>query len=352
MLNITKAAMIGHLHMLWWWCAAEVDDGVLEQYAYDDIAEGADWEGNPDEFVNVLLTCDPKGGPGFLDPSPLRIHDWREFIGKLLDFRAREAKRLQDYRAGRTPERTPYGTADDTQYGTQCDTCTVGRTYVVDRNRYRNHHRNQDLDLQPSPTNVNDSSSSTPQAASVSDDGDTVEKPVSAPKRRTRSSIADVEKQLTDYERGLWGKFWTHYPRKVDRIAALRAFISVIRTVTGDDAQLALAIRMGESLRAYVKEVAGKEMQYVKHPATWLNKGSWDNGDQPATVQRPDGLTGIDAMKQDAEEVAENARENQRRFEESQRTGEPSGLSPMQEWCEREVQKIRTKQSRSDGCVT
>ena len=54
---------------------------MLENYDYADIADAAEWEGDATEFVTVLITCDPKGGPGYLDVVPLLIHDWHVFIG-------------------------------------------------------------------------------------------------------------------------------------------------------------------------------------------------------------------------------------------------------------------------------
>lgn len=64
--------------------------------------------------------------------------------------------------------------------------------------------------------------------------------------------------------------FWPAYPRKVDKKDALKAFMKA-RSV-------APLVTIMAGLRVYVLEVQGKEAQFVRHAARWLNAESWTNG--------------------------------------------------------------------------
>jgi hypothetical protein len=69
--------------------------------------------------------------------------------------------------------------------------------------------------------------------------------------------------------------FWAVYPRKVGKKEAQRAWAKAIKDGATADELLA-------GVRRYAAERAGQDPTYTKHPATWLNKGCWD--DEP---QRP-----------------------------------------------------------------
>ena len=88
-LDAERATIIGHLHIMWWWCVDYALDGELH-YTNAQIAAGAGWTKNADEFVNALVDA------GFLDrdESGLRVHDWLDFCGTLISKRLeREEKR-------------------------------------------------------------------------------------------------------------------------------------------------------------------------------------------------------------------------------------------------------------------
>jgi hypothetical protein len=70
----------------------------------------------------------------------------------------------------------------------------------------------------------------------------------------------------TDFE-----TMWNHYPRKVGKGAARKAFQRVVRTVTAS-----------EFVNAYFKalerwERDKTELQYIPHLATWLNQERWSD---------------------------------------------------------------------------
>jgi hypothetical protein len=96
-LNISLPTAIGHLQCLWWWVMDYAPNGDLSRYDAADIAEGAEWEGDPETFVSALLECriGPEG-VGFLERTPdgrLLIHDWYQYGGKLVTKRFVDAYR-------------------------------------------------------------------------------------------------------------------------------------------------------------------------------------------------------------------------------------------------------------------
>jgi hypothetical protein len=80
-LDVTLPTMIGHLHLLWYWALDLAPDGDLSKFDDEDIADGADWTGDPEQFVDALAGCGSGGAPGFIDPDR-RLHDWAEYGGK------------------------------------------------------------------------------------------------------------------------------------------------------------------------------------------------------------------------------------------------------------------------------
>lgn len=133
LLGIPKVQVIGHLLCLWWWCQEYAQDGDLSSFDAADIADAAEWEGEPEPFVNALLNCGVKGGAGFLhvdaDTRALLVNDWYQYGGKLFVQRAQSAERMRNYRA-RNANKTD-GYADVTRN----DTVTVTHVTPIDKTR-------------------------------------------------------------------------------------------------------------------------------------------------------------------------------------------------------------------------
>ena len=133
LLSIPKVQVIGHLLCLWWWCQEYAQDGDLSGFDAADIADAAEWEGDPDTFVNALLNCGAKGGAGFLhhdaDTGALLVNDWYQYGGKLFVQREQAAERMRNYRA-RNANKTD-GYADVTRN----DTVTVTHVTPIDKIR-------------------------------------------------------------------------------------------------------------------------------------------------------------------------------------------------------------------------
>lgn len=66
-------------------------------------------------------------------------------------------------------------------------------------------------------------------------------------------------------------RFWESYPR---RIAKKAAMVALERVRKSGEVPFEILI---SAVGVYARSVVGKDMQYVKHPTTWLNQGCWDD---------------------------------------------------------------------------
>jgi hypothetical protein len=85
------------------------------------------------------------------------------------------------------------------------------------------------------------------------------------------------EDQLTTDE--MFARWWSQYPRKVDKGTARKAFKRVLaKKIVKFDELMAGVMR-------YAMERTGEDPQFTKHPTTWLNAESWTN--EPLTRPTP-----------------------------------------------------------------
>jgi hypothetical protein len=93
-LGISIAAAIGHLHLFWWWAMDYADNGDLSNFNPEDLADAAGWDGDAQAFVEAMITCGPGETFGFIDKvdGKLHIHDWEEYIGKVINRRKKNAE--------------------------------------------------------------------------------------------------------------------------------------------------------------------------------------------------------------------------------------------------------------------
>ncbi|GAA1065270.1 helix-turn-helix transcriptional regulator [Streptomyces asiaticus] len=90
----------------------------------------------------------------------------------------------------------------------------------------------------------------------------------------TSKAQADKRQQQKDHHLDAFGAFWTNYPKKKAKEEAKKAWIAAIER--GADPQHIVAAAQG-----YARERAGEDPKYTKHPATWLNKGCYDDEPDP-----------------------------------------------------------------------
>ncbi|MYR73036.1 MULTISPECIES: hypothetical protein [unclassified Streptomyces] len=72
-----------------------------------------------------------------------------------------------------------------------------------------------------------------------------------------------------------FGAFWLSYPKKKAREEAKKAWIAAL--ARGADPK-----RIVDAAQAYARERAQQDPTYTKYPATWLNKGCYDDEPDPA----------------------------------------------------------------------
>lgn len=78
---------------------------------------------------------------------------------------------------------------------------------------------------------------------------------------------ADKPQAPTEFQ-----EWYKQFPNKKDPDGALKAYLTVRKKGTSKEELLAGAIRYAAECQA-----KGTEKKFIKHPATWLNKGSWRN---------------------------------------------------------------------------
>jgi biotin operon repressor len=88
-----------------------------------------------------------------------------------------------------------------------------------------------------------------------------------------KNNLKNNERIYSDSQEIQFELFWKHYPKKVDKGAAIRAFRKAAKTQ-----DLAGVI---EGAKRYAEDPNLPDKQFIKNPATWLNAESWNNGPLP-----------------------------------------------------------------------
>jgi hypothetical protein len=65
-------------------------------------------------------------------------------------------------------------------------------------------------------------------------------------------------------------EFWSLYPRRIAKLNAFKAYLKSLK-LGASHAEIIFGVRQ------YVVVCVGKEERFIKHPATWLNGGCWDD---------------------------------------------------------------------------
>lgn len=89
-----------------------------------------------------------------------------------------------------------------------------------------------------------------------------------------KNNLKNNERIYSDSLEIQFEEFWSYYPKKVDKGAALRAFKRAGKT---NDPVLVI-----EGAKRYAEDPNLPEKQFIKNPATWLNAESWSNPPLPA----------------------------------------------------------------------
>lgn len=90
-LSIKKQDALWHLLSLWLWALDYADNGDLKAFGAAEIAEAAEWRGEPEGFLSALQES------RWMDE--MSLHDWMDYAGRLVEQREANRKRMRDKRA-------------------------------------------------------------------------------------------------------------------------------------------------------------------------------------------------------------------------------------------------------------
>ena len=106
LLGTSVPSVIGHLQLLWWWAMDFAQDGSLDGFDAEEVAQAMLWEGSPDLLWSSLV------GARFVDVDEnggASIHDWADYAGRLIEKRRADAERKRMSRGRPADVTRPYG---------------------------------------------------------------------------------------------------------------------------------------------------------------------------------------------------------------------------------------------------
>ena len=104
---------------------------------------------------------------------------------------------------------------------------------------------------------------------------------------------------LPKYQPDWFDRFWSIYPRKTNRVQAVKAWDKL-------KPDLALCKVMAEAIRSQMKSQQWQDPQHIPHPSTWLNGRRWDDElpDEARETGQQAARRGRIALDVNGEEVA------------------------------------------------
>jgi hypothetical protein len=83
-----------------------------------------------------------------------------------------------------------------------------------------------------------------------------------------------------------FAEWWAQYPRKDAKLAAKKAYVAIVAGKHRDPEARATPQQLLAAVKAYKFP---SDPRFIKHPATWLNDGSWADFVAAASVSTPNG---------------------------------------------------------------
>lgn len=125
--------------------------------------------------------------------------------------------------------------------------------------RERNKHRNGDRNA----------------AVTNTDTRADTEQITEADTEQSRKKTTRADAPEDDWPKEYGDLFWKAYPRKTEKLAAMKRLSNVRKSRIVTFADLMAGVNR------YAIAVANSDPQYTKHPTTWLNAGCWADETQP-----------------------------------------------------------------------
>lgn len=245
LLKISRVEMLGTLISLWLWALDNVPDGSLAGISNRTIARVCDWpERKADVLVNALSAA------GWLDRSgdALVIHDWTEYVGKLMERRRKDRERKKKSTA------VPQNSAGVPQE-------LHGKSEEIPALQYPNR-------TVPIPNHD-----------------------YSAP--NTVDGTPPPQEAPAPFDGKSFTIFWDAYPSKIDRSAAWEAWCA-LRPDSATAAKIIAALNAWKTSSQWTEDGG----RFVPQAAKFLSKGHWQS--PPIAATTPSSERQLDADEQAA----------------------------------------------------
>jgi len=257
---------MGHITSFWLWALDNVPDGELDGISPRMIARAAQWEGEPEDFMNALIEA------GFIDKTDdgLIIHDWYDYAGKLVERRIAERERSRQRRAASRKKKKDDQTATDGR-PTDDQKKTVG---TVPNRTVPNRTGNNPPPIIPPKGGSDERAAATEDNNAISGESLLVETATGEPnevshsktQKRTKKTLSLSLVQKTRFDR-----FWTVWPHKVSKG---QAEITWGKLDPDDD----LTGKIIEGVRRAIKyDRRFQPGGFMPHASTWLNAKGWED---------------------------------------------------------------------------
>ena len=252
LLGVSLPAAVGHIHYLWWWALDFAQDGSLDKYDDDDIADALQWDGEASQLIDALIAS------GHIDVTDtgLVIHDWIDYAGKLLERREKDrARKRNTAKTSRTPE--PF--------------------------RRNSDGSDEEIDGRREDSGVTVPNSTVPNSTVPNS---------TVPNTHTNDAQALQERRFAE--------FWKEYPKKVGKAGCLKAWTRLKPTADLFD----------QIMNTLAKQKASDQWRreggrYIPNPLKWLNQGRWDDEPIETAIAAAPTTSGASGMLNKLREMYE-----------------------------------------------
>lgn len=225
-LSLNKPSTIGSLILLWWWAIDYAPDGDLSKFDSAIIADVMCYRGkNPDKLISSLIES------GFINEN-MTIHDWDQYGGKLILAREESRERAKIRKQNQ-------------------------------RERYKNNNVTRDKPVTDAGQSCDNPVTSEGQTPCHAQNSKRTEQ------NRTEQKNIKTTPSVTDDSFDL---FWSAYPKKTAKEDARKAW-KKIKPNQELIEKIVSAVTAQKESDQWQKENG----QYIPNPATWLNRGQWED---------------------------------------------------------------------------
>jgi hypothetical protein len=213
-------------------------DGDLSKFTDEDIADASEWDGDPRQFIDALVYS------GFIDKEGewKHIHDWDEYVGRLIEKREYNKERMKLSRSARSARANERGDHE------QPTSAHVQHAFSA----RSAHDVAMNTATVPNPTVPNPTVPTEPDQPPASG------------------------RHGADYPK-LFDVFWQEYPKKIGKGEARKSWNRIKPTMALFE-KILTSVQLAKQSGQWRRDGG----RFIPNPATWLNQGRWD--DEPFTA--------------------------------------------------------------------